>query len=140
MIQVNRCGCAFSEPSSVEELVKSVGITATDDDLSIIKYICAILSIRCAQLVSVSIISAVEYIEKNDTLFEKHHFDLTADGRKRIGVAIDGSLYNNHHKLRLLMSDFLNQLAPNYSIEHFGVPDGSGKGAGLLALALGYDR
>lgn len=56
-----------------------------------------------------------------------------------VKIAIDGSLYRKHPKLKRLLTDFISALAPGRKFDHFLAEDGSGKGAGLVVAAMYRD-
>lgn len=86
------------------------------DDVLIIKYICAIASLRGACIVSICLSSLLERMNKPD-----------------VTIAIDGSLYKHHPKYHPLMIEFIEKMAPGKKFKLILVEDGSGKGAGLVA-------
>ena len=91
----------------------------TSDDIAIIRYVCRIVSIRAAILVS-CLLSV--YINRMDKI--------------KSVIAIDGSLYQYHPKIHDYLMDFIKVLAPNHEFQIILAEDGSGKGAGLAAAAI----
>ncbi len=86
------------------------------DDIEIIKYVCAVVSVRGATLLSACMAALVERIDKPN-----------------VTIAIDGSVYKYHPKFHTLMTDFIKELMPNRKFKLILAEDGSGKGAGLVA-------
>ncbi|XP_023218039.1 hexokinase-1-like [Centruroides sculpturatus] len=86
------------------------------DDIHIVKYLCAITSLRGACIVSICLSSLLERMNKPE-----------------VTVAIDGSLYKHHPKYHPLMVEFITKMAPGKKFKLILVEDGSGKGAGLVA-------
>ena len=89
----------------------------SDDDLAIVKYICDLLAQRTALLVGVPL-----------AVFLEH---MTVKSAK---IAVTGSLYKCHPRMKQLLEDYIRQ---NSTLEWTGSTflsdDGSGKGAGLIA-------
>ncbi|XP_067128625.1 hexokinase-4-like [Centruroides vittatus] len=88
----------------------------SNDDISIIKYVCAIASLRGACLVSICLSSLIERMDK-----------------PKVTIAVDGSLYKYHPRYGPSMVEFITKMAPGKKFEFILVEDGSGKGAGLVA-------
>lgn len=53
--------------------------------------------------------------------------------RPETTVAIDGSLFKHHPRLRSSMEKYIAEMAPNNKFKLMLAEDGSGKGAGLVA-------
>ncbi|XP_076317371.1 hexokinase-4-like isoform X2 [Tachypleus tridentatus] len=99
------------------EILENFGYpSVTDDDLTILRHICAATSVRGARIVSICLASLLNRMKK-----------------KFVTIAIDGSLYNKHPKLHQLMTDFIAEMAPEHKFKLMLAEDGSGKGAGLVA-------
>lgn len=102
---------------TTKSILQRLGVAkATDDDAAIVKYVCAIVTIRGAQLVSICLSSLLIRMDKPD-----------------VTIAIDGSLYKKHPKLHNLMTHFTSEMAPGKKFHLILAEDGSGKGAGLVA-------
>ncbi|RWS02215.1 hexokinase-1-like isoform X1 [Dinothrombium tinctorium] len=86
-----------------------------EDDLRIIEYVCAVVSVRGALLVSILMAYLLDYID-----------------RENATIAIDGSLFA-HPKYKTLMTDFISALSNGKKFKLVSAKDGSGKGAGLVA-------
>ncbi|XP_014282249.1 hexokinase type 2 isoform X2 [Halyomorpha halys] len=99
-------------------IVDELGIHwCSDDDISTLKYICEIVSIRMGLLTSIGLSEIIKRMQ-----------------RKRITVACDGSLHKYHPRLSNYIIDFTSALI-NYKTEIKLIPayDGSGVGAALIA-------
>ncbi|CAG0925476.1 unnamed protein product [Notodromas monacha] len=86
------------------------------DDLRALQYICAVVSLRAAQLVAI----CVGYL-------------LTRMNKPTATIAVDGSLYKNHPRLKGLMDHYTAVYAPGCKFQYMLALDGSGKGAGMVA-------
>ncbi|XP_054158959.1 hexokinase-2-like [Oppia nitens] len=90
------------------------------DDREIIRYVCAIVSVRGAGMLAAILSNLIQRI----------------DDRPVVTIAIDGSVYKYHPKFHTLITDFIGQLLPDDCPKRFKLilaEDGSGKGAGLVA-------
>lgn len=97
---------------------------AKDVDLKIIRYVCALLSVRGGYLVGSTMAVFLNRIKEPE-----------------VTIAVDGSLYQHHPRLHDLMMKKIAQFAPNYKCKMILAEDGSGKGAGLVAaVAVRLDR
>ncbi|XP_015782952.1 hexokinase-1 [Tetranychus urticae] len=113
-----------SDAKTREIISKNLGYSEfSDDDVAIVKHVCAVLSVRAALFVAILISTLIERIDRPVTK-----------------VAIDGSLYKHHPKIKRLLTDFIGQLAPGRQFDHYLAEDGSGKGAGLVVAALYRER
>ncbi|CAG2167175.1 unnamed protein product [Oppiella nova] len=101
-----------------EKLTQRLGYAmVTTDDIAIIRYTCAMVTVRATQLISAALATLIDRIDS-----------------KRVTVAIDGSLYKKHPKFHRLMTDFTRELLDSKkSFKLILAEDGSGKGAGLVA-------
>lgn len=118
------------------------------DDVKIVKYVAAIVGLRAAQLVAINTAQLLNRIGDDDEV-------VAGDG---ITIAIDGSVYKHHPRLKSWLEGLIAQYAPGrkvcarlklyatymytdfYLSIHFVrqfklmlAEDGSGKGAGLAA-------
>ncbi|XP_054164286.1 hexokinase-1-like [Oppia nitens] len=118
----------------VRQLAARLGYTLpmiTDDDVAVVRYASALVTVRATQLISATLAAVVDRID-----------------RRHITVAIDGSLYKHHPKFHDLITDFTRELmmastdssstagadtATDKTIKLILAEDGSGKGAGLVA-------
>ncbi len=101
----------------MKTLAKNLGYEdINDEDVEIIRYVCALISVRGALLLSSIMATLIERIDKPN-----------------VTIAIDGSVYKNHPKFHKLMTDFISELIPGKNFKLILAEDGSGKGAGLLA-------
>ncbi|GAB6030616.1 hypothetical protein CHUAL_007478 [Chamberlinius hualienensis] len=89
---------------------------ASEEDIQIIRYICSIISVRAALLISVCIASLLIHMDRQETV-----------------IAVDGSLFKYHPKLPSLMNKHIEALAKEHKFKLILAEDGSGKGAGLIA-------
>ena len=102
---------------SIEKFFKKLGYDHfEDDDVKIIKYVCALISVRNALLLSCALSTILERMDKPSAT-----------------IAVDGSVYKKHPKMHKLMTNFIGQLAPGIKFKMILAEDGSGKGAGLVA-------
>ncbi|RWS20239.1 hexokinase-2-like isoform X3, partial [Leptotrombidium deliense] len=105
-----------TEGCETRKAIESLGYsTYTPDDMRIVKYVCAIVSVRGALLVSILLSVLLERMQK-----------------ETVSIAIDGSLFS-HPKYSQLLNDFVSELAPGRKFKLFAAKDGSGKGAGIVA-------
>lgn len=99
------------------EILKSLGYAYPyNDDIIIIKHVCAVASVRGAQIVSVCLAALIERMQKPN-----------------VTIAVDGSLFKRHPKFKQLMEDFISEMVPDQNFKLMLTEDGSGKGAGLTA-------
>jgi len=97
-------------------ILKEMQLEFNNEDISIVKYICHLISDRTAILVSICTASLLERMARVETT-----------------VAIDGSLFKHHPRLKSSMERYISTMAPNRKFELMLAEDGSGKGAGLVA-------
>ncbi|XP_017483813.1 PREDICTED: putative hexokinase HKDC1 [Rhagoletis zephyria] len=116
-------------------LLQSLGYRSPSAaDLATVQWATARVSIRVASLLAAVVATLVRRMK-----------------RPRTVVAVDGSVYKRHPKMRLLMADFIDELLlpptatdgngqlsssssfPRQRVELIGAEDGSGKGAGIAA-------
>nr|CAD7458132.1 unnamed protein product [Timema tahoe] len=98
------------------EILRKLGLSCDEDDVAIVKYVCEVVSNRAALLVSVCL----------STL-------LSRQDRPDVTIAVDGSLYKYHPRLKGWMNKYIKLLAPGRKFQMLLAEDGSGKGAGLVA-------
>eukprot|EP00096_Caligus_rogercresseyi_P003080 TRINITY_DN1563_c0_g1_i1.p1 TRINITY_DN1563_c0_g1~~TRINITY_DN1563_c0_g1_i1.p1 ORF type:complete len:460 (+),score=120.86 TRINITY_DN1563_c0_g1_i1:226-1605(+) len=102
-----------------EEMLKRIGLyeeSRFKEDFKIMEYVSEVLSERSALLV---VIPLAEFLERMD--------------RSSTTIAVTGSLYKYHPKLKAYMEKYLKRLAPKHPFKFHLSDDGSGKGAGLIA-------
>ncbi|XP_070499894.1 hexokinase-like [Chironomus tepperi] len=87
-----------------------------EDDIKLIQYATALVSYRAALLVSIC--TAVLLNRMNE---------------KDITIAVDGSVYKHHPRLKRWMKQLIKELAPEKEFHLMLAEDGSGKGAGLVS-------
>ncbi|XP_043201457.1 hexokinase-2-like [Amphibalanus amphitrite] len=85
-------------------------------DLVVLRYICALITVRAAVLVSACISVLLKRIDRDDC-----------------SIAVDGTLFKLHPRLASLMETAIAVLAPKHKFHLFLAEDGSGKGAALVA-------
>lgn len=125
----------------IKEILSNFGYQAHHydaDDLAIIQFVSALVSYRAAKLVSINTAILLNRMDESD-----------------ITIAIDGSLYKHHPRMKGWLEDIIRERAPNKLVKEFVkylqefkssvlsqfrlilAEDGSGKGAGLAtAIAL----
>ncbi|XP_026317100.1 hexokinase-2-like [Hyposmocoma kahamanoa] len=86
------------------------------NDALVAQHVARLISNRAAQLVSVCIAGLLRRM-----------------GRTHVAVAVDGSVFKKHPRIRQLMDKYIALLAPNHPFSLMGVDDGSGKGSALTA-------
>lgn len=90
---------------------------ATKADLLTLRYVCEMVSCRAADLASAGICSLLEKM-----------------GRKKVTVAVDGTVYKKHPHFARRMQETVDKLAPTYCTATLKLSDdGSGLGAALVA-------
>ncbi|XP_021920962.1 hexokinase-1-like [Zootermopsis nevadensis] len=101
---------------STSEIFDKLGLSYDPDDITIVKYVCETVSNRAALLVSICTATLLERLDCPDTT-----------------IAVDGSLYKYHPRLKSWMNKYIRLLAPGKKFRLLLAEDGSGKGAGLVA-------
>lgn len=96
--------------------LKELELSFNQEDIDIVKYICWLVSDRAAILVSICTASLLERMNRPETT-----------------VAIDGSLFKHHPRLKSFMEKYIAAMAPANKFKLMLAEDGSGKGAGLIA-------
>lgn len=96
--------------------LKELELSFNQEDIDIVKYICWLVSDRAAILVSICTSSLLERMNRPETT-----------------VAIDGSLFKHHPRLKSFMEKYIAAMAPANKFKLMLAEDGSGKGAGLIA-------
>lgn len=87
-----------------------------DDDIHILRYVCGLISKRAAQLLAINTSVILNRMEEQE-----------------ITVAIDGSVYKHHPRLRHWISEYTQLMSPSKKSKFMLAEDGSGKGAALVA-------
>lgn len=87
-----------------------------NDDMNVIRYVCGLITKRAAQLLAINTSILLNRMEENE-----------------ITVAIDGSVYKHHPRLRRWISEFTKKMSPSKKSKFMLAEDGSGKGAALVA-------
>ncbi|XP_023939670.2 hexokinase-2-like [Bicyclus anynana] len=105
---------AWSQTS--DALRTACGAPVSRDDALVAQHVARILSNRAAQLVSVCIATILRRM-----------------GRAHAAVAVDGSVFKKHPRIRSLMDKYIALLAPHHRFTLQGAEDGSGKGSALTA-------
>nr|CAD7442098.1 unnamed protein product [Timema bartmani] len=86
------------------EILRKLGLSCDEDDVAIVKYVCEVVSNRAALLVSVCL----------STL-------LSRQDRPDVTIAVDGSLYKYHPRLKGWMNKYIKLLAPGRKLAYKGV-------------------
>lgn len=102
--------------SNTVRILKMFGIVPDDDDVTIVQYVCELVSNRAALLVAICIAVLLKRIDKEHAT-----------------IAVDGSLYKHHPRLQTWMKQYIALLAPDHKFKIILAEDGSGKGAALVA-------
>lgn len=98
------------------DILNELQLIFNNEDITIVKYICHLISDRAAILVSICLSSLLERMSRAETT-----------------VAIDGSLFKHHPRLKFSMERYISLMAPDRKFKLMLAEDGSGKGAGLVA-------
>ncbi|XP_069680567.1 hexokinase-1-like isoform X2 [Periplaneta americana] len=101
---------------NTSEILDKMGLSYDADDMAIVKHVCEIVSNRAALLVSICTATLLERLDRPDTT-----------------IAVDGSLYKYHPRLKGWINKYIRLLAPGKKFRLLLAEDGSGKGAGLVA-------
>lgn len=108
------------ENNKTLEMIKKLGYDESgisEDDINIIKYVCAIITIRGASLTALGLATIIKRIDM-----------------KTITIAASGSTIEKHPKLARQITDFTKELVGDEKeIKLILVDDGAGKGGGLVA-------
>ncbi|KAL1139362.1 hypothetical protein AAG570_006346 [Ranatra chinensis] len=99
-----------------EKILDMFDLTYTNDDIAVVKLVCEMVSLRAAVLVSVCLSELLKHMNKDD-----------------VTIAVDGSLYKCHPRLKSWMEKFITLLAPDHTFHLLLAEDGSGKGAAFTA-------
>ncbi|KAG8228011.1 hypothetical protein J437_LFUL003646 [Ladona fulva] len=102
--------------TETEKILKDLGLKYTSDDIKIVQHVCELTSNRAALLVSICLATLLRRMNRPDTT-----------------IAVDGSLYKFHPRLKTLMNKYIHLLAPGKKFRLMLAEDGSGKGAALAA-------
>ena len=104
-------------------IFSKLGISEENDinksDLRIVQYVCKVLSERCGLLVGVPLAVFLDRIDKEG----------------ECAIAVTGSLYKYHPRLKMVLEKYIAMALKKSSIRFYTFlsDDGSGKGAGLVA-------
>ena len=111
-------------PNSHLILASSSTPPFTPDDVTVLKYVCSLLSHRCALLVAIPLACLIRRM-----------------GKDFAAVAVTGSMYKCHPRLKSLLEMYMHKYSPGMKSETFLSDDGSGMGAGLVAaIAVRVDK
>ncbi|XP_037560717.1 hexokinase-2 [Dermacentor silvarum] len=91
-----------------------------EDDITLIRHVCGVVSVRAAVLVSVCLAELLERVDKPTP----------------VTIAVDGSLYKYHPRLRGHLEELITTLVPERPFKLMLAENGSGKGAGLVAAVV----
>ncbi|XP_020706631.1 hexokinase-1-like [Athalia rosae] len=101
---------------NTRQVLAKFDVSATEDDITIVQYVCEVASNRAALLTSLCLAQLLEKID-----------------RKEATIAIDGSLYKHHPRFEGWMHQYISLLSPGRKFKLMHAEDGSGKGAALVA-------
>ena len=110
--------------AKTKEIFTKLGLPANEkiskSDLVIVQYVCKVLSERCGVLVGVPLAVFLDRIGRNEG---------------ECGIAVTGSLYKHHPRLKMVLEKYIGKNLKNKNIKFYTFlsDDGSGKGAGLVA-------
>lgn len=99
-----------------EKILKELDLQYTSDDIKIVQHVCELTSNRAALLVCICLATLLRRMNRPDAT-----------------IAVDGSLYKFHPRLKILMNKYIHLLAPGKKFRLMLAEDGSGKGAALVA-------
>uniref|UniRef100_T1J8Y0 Phosphotransferase n=1 Tax=Strigamia maritima TaxID=126957 RepID=T1J8Y0_STRMM len=104
-----------------QNVLKELGLSdlASDDDIAIIRYVCAVITIRACRLLAINWANLIKRINRPD-----------------VTVAVDGSVYIKHPKFHSLITHAICDLLPKQKFRLMLAQDGSGKGAALVAAIV----
>ena len=109
--------------AKTNQIISKLGLSPdkviNKDDLLIVQHVCKILSERCGLLVGVPLAVFLDRIDKEGAC----------------GIAVTGSLYKHHPRLKTVLEKYIGKNIKNKKIKFYTFlsDDGSGKGAGLVA-------
>ncbi|XP_063848049.1 hexokinase-2-like [Scylla paramamosain] len=104
------------EQATARKALEEAELEWEEEDLEVLKYVAGLVSYRGALLVSLLVGVLLQRME-----------------RPHCTVAIDGSLYRHHPRIRPLMEHLIAKFAPGHPFDLRQAHDGSGKGAALVA-------
>ncbi len=88
-----------------------------EDDVALIRHVCAVLTHRGALLVALTLASLLRRMDKHP----------------QASIAVTGSLYKYHPRFKQLLEAYVEKFCQGKRFETFLSDDGSGKGAALVA-------
>lgn len=118
------------------EAFNELKLNYNKEDIDIVKYICWLISDRAAILVSICKNNDDKNLERGNLILcftEGTATLLERMNRPETTVAIDGSLFKHHPRLKKSMETYIAMMAPRNKFKLMLAEDGSGKGAGLVA-------
>ncbi|XP_045456429.1 hexokinase HKDC1-like [Melitaea cinxia] len=101
---------------TADTLRAACGVPVSRSDALVAQHVARVISNRAAQLVSVCIATLLRRMSRPHT-----------------AVAVDGSVFKRHPRIRALMDKYIALLAPHHKFTLKGAEDGSGKGSALTA-------
>ncbi|XP_053619258.1 hexokinase-2-like [Plodia interpunctella] len=108
--------CAGQLTQTIKVLEQACGTPISEADAQVAQYVAQVISNRAAQLVSVCISTLLRRMD-----------------RPYQAVAVDGSVFKKHPRIRKLMYRYIGLLAPDHKYSLLAAEDGSGKGSALTA-------
>ncbi|XP_071948900.1 hexokinase-2-like [Antedon mediterranea] len=109
--------------TKVDEIIRSLDLKPTIQDLQIVKLVCQTVSYRAAKLAAAGVATVANLMTRDE-----------------ITVGTDGSLYKKHPKFHDYMVLYTNKLAPKKKVNFMLSEDGSGKGAALVAAVASHKK
>ncbi|XP_045128815.1 hexokinase-2-like [Portunus trituberculatus] len=103
--------------AAARKMLEEAQLEWSEEDVEVARYVAGIVSYRGALLVSYVLVGIL----------------LRRMERPHCTVAIDGSLFRHHPRIRPLMEHLIEKFAPGHPFDLILAHDGSGKGAALVA-------
>ncbi|XP_059047147.1 hexokinase-2-like [Achroia grisella] len=113
-LHVLRAECGAGEGAAAQG--RGQGAAVGEEDARVAQHVAQLISNRAAQLASVCISVLIRRMD-----------------RPVVGVAVDGSVFKCHPRIRPLMDKYIALLTPQHKFVLMPAEDGSGKGSALTA-------
>ncbi|KAF6024257.1 hypothetical protein EB796_017444 [Bugula neritina] len=113
---VSKVESDFTDTKAIEVLEELGTSPASAEDVSVLRYACAIVSNRAAKIIVSALTVLLRHIQKDE-----------------VTIAVDGSLFSYHPTLRGQMEELIAYTAPETKTKFIEVKDGSGMGAAYVA-------
>ena len=88
------------ETAKTEAALAELEVAFDGDDVAVVQFLCHLVSERSAVLVSICLASLLERMDRPETT-----------------VAVDGSLFKLHPRLKTLMQHYVAQMAPGKKVQ-----------------------